>query len=134
MMDIPSGSGAGDRTISPALPRTLRRAGLSPNVRGASVLVVFESRPGRSGLSLHRTGMMVMLHTLRGRILTGGLFFSFRPRLGPENALLSGLFLALRRARTAPAGRGPPVQGCPRDRRGQLLLGRPDGKDPKTHA
>ena len=32
----------------------------------APVLVVYPSRPERSGPSLHRTGMMVMIHRLRG--------------------------------------------------------------------
>jgi hypothetical protein len=38
------------------------------------VLVVYPSRSGRSDFSLHRTGRMAMLHTLRGRFLTGFLF------------------------------------------------------------
>ena len=32
-------------------------------------------RPGRSGLSLQRTGMMAMLHTLLGRYSRVALFF-----------------------------------------------------------
>jgi hypothetical protein len=51
---------------------------------------LYPSVPGRSGLSLHRTGMIVMIHRLRGRIpavwvpLTS---FSCRPRLRPGNDL-----------------------------------------------
>jgi hypothetical protein len=56
----------------------------------------------RSGLSLHRTtGMMVMIHRLRGRkpvIRVLSWSFSSWPRIRPENALLFGLFPALPRS------------------------------------
>jgi hypothetical protein len=68
-----------------------------PRVRLPGGLLICPSRPGRCGLSLHRTGRMAMLHGLRGwkpvtRVpLTS---FSFRPLARPENALLFGLFRA----------------------------------------
>ena len=57
----------------------------------APVLVVFyPSRPGRSGLSLQRTGMMVMIHGLRGRTppaMVPLTSFYFWPRGRPESVL-----------------------------------------------
>ena len=62
---------------------------------GPPVLMVSaRPRPGISGLSLHRTGMMAMLHGLRGQFFRlRCAFFYFWSRARPENALLSGLFV-----------------------------------------
>ena len=67
--------------------RGLRRARMAPN--------------RRSGLSLHRSGMMVMIHRLRGRkpvLRVLSWSFSSWHRIRPENALLFGLFHALPRS------------------------------------
>jgi ADP-ribosylglycohydrolase len=46
----------------------------------------FPVGPGRSGFSLRRTGMMAILHGLRGRLSHACGFSYFRPRfLRPEN-------------------------------------------------
>jgi len=52
----------------------------------ALVLVPYSSRPGRSGLSLHLTGMIAMLHRWQGRNPHGERCLSSRLRLRPENA------------------------------------------------
>jgi hypothetical protein len=62
--------------------------------------------PGRSGFSLHRTGMMAMIHRLRGRIpltsFPGWLIivlFTPAPLLeAGESRSFSGLFRALHRS------------------------------------
>jgi hypothetical protein len=67
---------------------------------------------GRSGFSLHRTGMMAMLHGLRGRTppaMVSLTSFSFRPRCRPENALLSGLFSCTQRCEDDPGRAHGPV-------------------------
>ncbi len=54
--------------------------------RGA---LVYPSRPGRSGLSLHRTGRMAMLHALRGQLSHALRFLYFWSRVRPEKRLPS---------------------------------------------
>ncbi len=104
----PLGKGAPASLLRPSGRLNTRRALSCPI---APVLVGYPSRPGRSGLSLHRTDMMAMIHGLRGwkpvtRVpLTS---FSFRPLARPENALLFGLFRALPRSyRLSTPGVGP---------------------------
>src|SRR3712207_3939133 len=61
-------------------------------------MVFYPSQPGRSGLTLHRTGMIDMIHELRSWVLPVKVSltsFSFRPRLRLGNALCSGLLLAV---------------------------------------
>jgi hypothetical protein len=55
--------------FSPAPFSCAQARGWPCSVRGNPNLVVYPSRPGRSGISLHPTGMMAMLHGLRVRNL-----------------------------------------------------------------
>jgi hypothetical protein len=50
--------------------------------------------PGRCGLSLHRTGMMAMLQSCGASFHVRCVYSHFWSRARPENALLSGLFVA----------------------------------------
>jgi hypothetical protein len=67
----------------------------------APVLVVYPSRPGRSGFSLHRTGMMAMLHSAgpgfsRLRVLflpaprEAGEYLTLRPFRAHSGARIAG--------------------------------------------
>jgi hypothetical protein len=63
---------------------------------GPGPLVIYPSRLGRSGFSLHRAGRMTMLHRLRGRNLVTRVpltSFYFRPLARPENILPSPAYL-----------------------------------------
>src|SRR5215217_8270477 len=100
---LPASLQAGDRTISPAFfvlsaaRESVLRAS-SPGLSGPT-----PSRPGRSGLWLHRTDMLVRLRALRGQFFhLRCAFFYFWSRARPETTvLLSGLFRALGYARMA---------------------------------
>src|SRR5829696_5865992 len=101
--------------ISPAPSSCSRvREDCQGRTRGPGLSGLYPSRPGRSGLSLHRTDMIVMIHRLRGRIPAvlvpwSPLFLSASLQAG-EWPTLSGLFVALPRSyRSSTPGPGPPL-------------------------
>jgi hypothetical protein len=77
--------------IPPTFMYVLRPFFVLSGARGSGPNGLYPSRPGRRGFSLQRTGMMVMIHRLRGRLRhptpTGvSRFFAKRPRGRPEKA------------------------------------------------